>query len=87
MATPILDLQKQNYLHASEDSPDHEQMLRKATVALLTDVARADCGTSDEERRAVPQVIECYFAVSAGWAVEIAEAAGNHVEERHQCIQ
>jgi len=79
--TAILDLLKRTIRVAKEDPPDREQALRMATVALLMEVARADYGTSDEERQTVLQIIERYYAVSASRALEIAEAAENHVQD------
>ena len=60
---------------------ERERALRMATVALLTEVARADNITSDEERRVILRIIERYYSVPASQAVEIAEAAENHADD------
>jgi uncharacterized tellurite resistance protein B-like protein len=70
------------YLHKPQDERlDHEQALRMAAVALLMEVARADSGISDEEHRVILRIIERYYSVSAGEALEIADAAENHADD------
>ena len=81
MFATIQELLKNTIRAQQEESLDREQALRLATVALLMEVARADFGTSDEERQVILRIIERYYAVSASRALEIAEAAETHAND------
>ena len=70
------------YTRAPQDAQlDREQALRMAAVALLVEVARADSRVDDEERQVILRIIERCYSVSAGQALEIAEAAEGHADE------
>jgi len=70
------------YTRAPQDAQlDREQALRMAAVALLVEVARADSRVDDEERQVILRIIERCYSVSAGQALEIAEAAEDHADE------
>ena len=77
----IQGLLKKAICTTQDESLDREQGLRMATVALLMEVARADYSTSDEERQVILRIVERYFAVSAGQALELAEAAESHAND------
>lgn len=70
------------YTPLPQDEPlDGEQALRMAAVALLIEVARADARVNDEERQVILRIIERCYSVSAGQALEIADAAEGHADE------
>lgn len=75
MLTSIQALLKKTIRIPQEESLDGKQALQLATVALLTEVARADYGVTDEERETILRIIERYYSVSGSRAVEIADAA------------
>lgn len=81
MFTTIQELLKKTVCAQQQQPLDREQALQLATVALLMEVARADFGTSDEERQVILRIIERYYAVSASRALEIAEAAETHAND------
>jgi uncharacterized tellurite resistance protein B-like protein len=81
MLTSIQALLKKTIPAPQEVQLDRQQALQLATVALLTEVARADYGVSDEERETILRIIERYYSVSASRAVEIADAAENHAKD------
>jgi len=70
------------YTHLPQDEPlDGEQALRMAAVALLIEVARADSRVNDEEHQVILRIIERCYSVSAGQALEIANAAEGYADE------
>jgi len=81
MFATIQELLKKTVCAQQEESLHREQALQLATVALLMEIARADFGTSDEERQVILRIIERYYAVSASRALEIAEAAETHAND------
>lgn len=81
MIATIQTLLKKYMLAPKDEQLDREQALRMAAVALLMEVARADSGINDEERRVILRIIERYYSVSAGQALEIAAAAESHADD------